>query len=135
MQIAPEVMPPISFQGSYNRYKEHNNYCAKIEQILNYKTLVFILLTAISYAFLPARKKSLHAALVQVCVAVQNMVCLSRCSNHCWNSPTTIHCAHIHYLFGVCKHQASINESQRMLFFLHGRIRFLQFSLNSINFN
>jgi len=37
-----------------------------IEQIISYKTLFLNIVTIISYAFLPALNKSLHAALVKI---------------------------------------------------------------------
>ena len=40
-----------------------------IEQILSYKTLFFSIVTTISYAFLPAMNKILHAALVKICTS------------------------------------------------------------------
>ena len=54
--VAPKVMPPIHFHGNDNGYKGHSN--TLIEQILSYKTLVFHIVTTISYAFLPAMSKS-----------------------------------------------------------------------------
>ena len=42
------------------------SYCL-IEQILSYKTLFFSMITTVSYAFLPAMNKSLHAALIRIC--------------------------------------------------------------------
>ena len=40
-----------------------------IEQILHYKTLFFNTVTTISYAFLPAMNKSLHAMLTKICTS------------------------------------------------------------------
>ena len=40
-----------------------------IEQILSYKTLFFNIVTTNSYAFSPAKKKSLHATLVVICTS------------------------------------------------------------------
>ena len=40
-----------------------------IEEILNYKTLFFNIVTTISYAFLPAMSKSLHAVLIKICTS------------------------------------------------------------------
>ena len=51
-----------------------------IEQILSYTTLFFNIITTISYAFLPVMNKSLHAVLIKICVAIQNMACLSLCN-------------------------------------------------------
>ena len=58
-------MPPVYFGGNRNRYKKPNN--TLIEQILSYKALFFNTVTVISYAFLPAMNKSLHAMLVNIC--------------------------------------------------------------------
>ena len=58
-------MPRIYFHGNYNRYKEQK----LIEQILSYKTLSFNIVTTITYAFLLAMNKSLHAALAEICTS------------------------------------------------------------------
>jgi len=39
------------------------------EHILSYETLFFNIVTTISYAFLPAMNKSLHAMLVKICTS------------------------------------------------------------------
>ena len=56
------VISPVYFHGNHNRQREHNN-TIQIEQILSYKTLFFSTANTISYAFLPAMHKSLHATL------------------------------------------------------------------------
>jgi len=92
-----------------------------IEQILSYKILFFNIVTTISYKFLRAMNKSLHAVLVKSCTAVQNMACLSQ-HHHCWNAPpTTSLCSHP--LFGLYKRSASLNECQRVQFFPHGEFQ------------
>jgi len=53
--------------GSYSRYKEHNN--SLIQQVLSYKSLFFSIVTTISSAFPPAMNKSPHAALVKICTS------------------------------------------------------------------
>ena len=40
-----------------------------MEQILNYKALFFNILAIVSYAFLPAMNKSLHATLIKICTS------------------------------------------------------------------
>jgi len=55
-------MPPVYFGVNRNRYEKPNN--TLIEQILSYKALFFNTVAVISYAFLPAMNKSLHAMLV-----------------------------------------------------------------------
>lgn len=62
--VAPKVMPLVYFQGNHSSYEEHN----LIEQILSCKTLFFIIITMISYVFLPAMSKSLHASTVRICM-------------------------------------------------------------------
>jgi len=54
-----------------------------IEEILSYKTLSFSIVTTISYAFLLAMKKSLHATLLKIHLAIQNVARLSCCCCHC----------------------------------------------------
>jgi len=85
-------MPPIYFHGNYNRYKEHDNHLT--EQILSYTTLFISRVTTVSCAFLPVMKKSLHGARITICMAAQNMACLSchchqllKCITH---SPTEL---------------------------------------------
>ena len=93
MQDALKIMPPICFHGNYNKYKKHNN---TIWQILSYKTLLFKTITTISYAFLPGMIKSLHAVLIKICMAVQNVVCLSYYCHHFYNTPP--HYASMYFL-------------------------------------
>jgi len=88
-------MPPIYFQGNYDRFKEENN--CLIEQIFSYKTPFFNTVTTVSYALLLPMNKSC-------------MLCLYRSA---WLSGTPLafhitviaaethhplpHCAHIHH--------------------------------------
>jgi len=98
-----------------------------MEQILSYKTLVFNIVTTMRYAFLPAMYKSLHAALIKMCMAVQNMAYLSHCRCHCWNTPPKASlCSYP--LFGLHKCSASIDEYQWVPFSPHGKIQFHTFS-------
>jgi len=59
-----------------------------IEQILIYKTLFSNTVTTISYALLPTMNKSMHAMLVKICMAIQNVACLSWHCHHCWKGTT-----------------------------------------------
>ena len=56
--------------------------CYLIEQILRNKTLFFNTVTTTNYAFSPTVNNSLHDTPVKICMAVQNMVCLSYCCHH-----------------------------------------------------
>jgi len=120
MLVAPKVISVIYFHGKYNRYKEHNN------TVLSCETLFCNIATTISYAFLPAMNKNLHAVLVNICMAVWNVAHLSHGCCHCWNTPsTTWLCSNT--LFGLHKYSASIHECQWRPFFLHGGIQHLCF--------
>ena len=86
-----------------------------VDQTLSYKTLVFNTVTAINCAFSPANK-SLHTALIKVCVAIWNMACISHCCYCCWNTPPAASlCSHP--LFDLHKRSASINRCQWGHFF------------------
>ena len=80
------------------------------EQILSYK---IPFQHTISYAFSPALTKSLHAALVTICMVVQNVPCHSCCSYLCWNLPPTASLCW-HPLFGLHQRLASINGFQQV---------------------
>ena len=54
-------MLPIYFHEHYNSYKAQQHYL--IQLILSYKTLLLSTVTTVSYTFLLAMNKSLHAAL------------------------------------------------------------------------
>ena len=59
--------------------------------------------------FLSAYWDTLHFMVWQLCMAVQNVTCLSRHYCHCWNAPpTTLLCSHP--LLDFHKHSASFNE-------------------------
>ena len=94
--------------------KEHNN-------------TVFITVT-VSCAFLPALNKSLHAANLTICMAVQNVPCLPCCCHHCWNTPPTASlCSRP--LVGLHKCSTSIDECQWVpFFFSHGGIQWHTFA-------
>jgi len=47
------------------------------------QSIFFNIFTTVSYAFLPAMNKSLHDALVKICMAVWNVARLSCCCHHC----------------------------------------------------
>ena len=49
------------------------------EQILSYKTLFFHVVTIVSYALLPTVNKSLHAALIKICISQGNPLFHSFC--------------------------------------------------------
>jgi len=55
-------MPSIYLHRNYNGGREHN----LIEQTLSRKTQFLNIVTIISYVFLPAINKSLHAALIKI---------------------------------------------------------------------
>jgi len=57
-----------------------------------------------------------YFVVLQLCMTVQNMTCLSCCSCHCWNIPP-ITSLYWHPLFGLHKCSASISEHQRVPFF------------------
>ena len=57
-----------------------------IKQILSYKALFFIIVTAISYAFSPTMNKSLHAVLIKICTNRGDPLLLSPLMKH------TTHC-------------------------------------------
>ena len=85
-------MPPVCFHGNYNIYKEHNSTHYMIEQIFSYKTLFFNTVTTIGCAFSLVINGSLRAELLTSAPAE---VPLCHC-HHCWNAPSTPHCAHTH---------------------------------------
>jgi len=112
-------MPPIYFQGDYNRNKEYNN---TIWQRKFSAAKHHFQHSTISYVFSPVMNESLHATLVTICIAVRNVACLSHCCCHCWNTPsTTLLCSNP--CFSLHKHSASINKCQGMPFCLHGGIQ------------
>jgi len=86
----------------------------------------FSTVTTISCAFSLAMNKSLHAALVNISIAIQNMVCASFHCCHCWNSQPTAS-QRSHPLLDHRKHSANVNECQLVPFFLHERIQFHTF--------
>lgn len=77
-------------------------------RILNYRTLFFTV-TTICYVFSPTMSKSLHALRVKICMVIQKVVCLFHCCHHCWNTPPTTHCAHMHSLVSINIQKASMN--------------------------
>lgn len=56
-------------------------------QLLNY---FFNIVNTISYVFLPVMSKSLHAVLIRICTAVQNLAYLPQHSHHCWNASLSL---------------------------------------------
>jgi len=87
------------------------------EQILSYKTLFFNIVTTTGYAFSPAMNKSLHAALIKICMVIQNMACLSCLYCHCWNTWPTASLSS-HPLFGHHKYSLRFNECSWVPFLL-----------------
>ena len=81
------------------------------EQISSYKTLFSNVVTTISYSFSLVINTSLHVTLTEVCMAVQNVACLSCCCHQCWNTPPTAS-LFSHPLFGVHKYSPSVDECQ-----------------------
>ena len=78
-------MPPISFHGKYNRYKEYSNtvWQSKFSAI---KYDFFYIVTITRYAFLPAMNTSLHAMLVKICTSRGDPLLLSsllKCITSC----------------------------------------------------
>ena len=82
-------MPPNYFHGNYNRLHH------LMEQILSYKMLFFNIVTTISYEFLQAKNKSLHAMLVlKMCPSGGDPILLL---------PLLKRTTHCHPLFGLHK--------------------------------
>lgn len=96
------------------------------EESLTFKMLIFKVAWTIHWGFSSPVNKSLHATLPKICLAVQNVTCLSHHYWHCWNNTSwgwnTSPCSHPP--FGLCKHSASINECQWVPVFLHGGIQY-----------
>ena len=102
----------------------------QIKRVLSCITVLFNTVTTISSAFLPAMNKSLHATLVNICMAVQNATCLSyHCPTVEMNPPPPPPppppSAHIQ--FDLQKHSASAKDSG-CYFFLHECIQFHPFA-------
>ena len=120
-------MPPAYIRRNYSRYKEHNNTIWK-RKFSATKKVLFNVVTIISYAFSPATNKSLHTVLIKICIAVQNVACLSCCCHHCWNAPPTASLCW-HPLFSPHKCSASVDECQLCaIFFLHESIQWHTFA-------
>ena len=63
-----------------------------------------------------ADQDALHFMVWQLCMTIQNLVCLSHRCYHCWKAPsTTSLCSHL--LVGLWKCSAGIYECQQMQFF------------------
>ena len=82
-----------------------------IEQILSYKTLLFSTVTTTSYAFLPAMHKSPHVVLINICMVIQNVPCLSLTVATAEMHHLPPHCANIHCLVSINVQQALMNVS------------------------
>ena len=76
------------------------------EKIVSYKTLFFNILTTISYAFLPAMSKSLHATLVKICTCESDPLMAVTTAETQHPSP---HCAHIYCLVSINVQQTSMS--------------------------
>ena len=83
------------------------------------------IVTTISSAFLPEVKKSLHAVLIKTCTSGSDP--LSPLLNA---PPTASPC--LHSLFGLHKCPASLNECQRLTFFLNGGIQCHSFASSAL---
>jgi len=78
--------------------------------------IFFNIATTISFAFLPARNKSLHATLTKICTAICNMAWLSCPCHHCCNTIRTVSlCSHP--LLSLHKYSARIDECHWVPFF------------------
>jgi len=94
-----------------------------IEQVLNYKTLFFSIITTISYGFSTLMNKNLHAVLVKICTDGVDPLFQRYCDGvaaDMHHSPP--HCIHIHCLLSINIKQASMNISGCNFFLSHGRI-------------
>ena len=89
-------------------YKKAQEYYL-IGQIFSYKTLFFNTITTISYAFLPAMNKGLHATLIK-------MVSVEVTHHFSVSPPTSSLCSHSQEL-SLHKPSASNNKCQWILFF------------------
>ena len=65
----------------------------------------FSTVTITSYAFLLVMNASLHAVLIKIWMSIWNVASLSCRCHHCWNTPFTSHCAHIHCLVSINVHK------------------------------
>ena len=106
-------------------YKKAQEYYL-IGQIFSYKTLFFNTITTISYAFLPAMNKGLHATLIK-------MVSVEVTHHFSVSPPTSSLCSHSQEL-SLHKPSASNNKCQWILFFffLHGRIQWHAFASSAL---
>ena len=101
------------------------------EQTLTYTTVFVNIVTIISHALLAVMNKSLHAVLVNICMAIWNMACLTCCWHQFWNAPPPASlCSHP--LFGLYKCSTRINDCQWVPFFLHGRIQWHTFASHAL---
>jgi len=83
-QVNLKWMSPIYLCGNYNRYKSTKNTYF-IEQIHSYRTVFFSVTTTITYVFLPAMNKSLHAVFVNTCTSGHDPLSTStflKCTTH-----------------------------------------------------
>ena len=76
--------------------------------------------------------RSLHAALVKICMAIGNAACLPYCCHHCWNTPSIASlCSYP--LFGLHKCSPNIEECQWVQFFPCRGIQFHNFASYTIS--
>ena len=68
--------------------------------------LLFSIVTTTNYAFSPVINESLQAALIKICMSVQNVASFSRCCCHCWYAVCTT---------SLCS-QASVNVNGCIFF-------------------
>ena len=94
-----------------------------IEQILSCTTLFLNIVTATSYAFLPAMNKSLNTTLIIVRMAICNVACLSHIVITAETHHPPPHCANIHCFISI-KCSTSVKECQWVQFFPYGGIQF-----------
>lgn len=73
-------MPPVYFHGNYDRYKEHSNTVWK-SIFSATKYYFFNVDMSISYRFSPAKDKSLHVVLINICTSrVEPLFPLLKCT-------------------------------------------------------
>ena len=103
--LQKECLLIISFLQLIQRAQWHN----LIEQILNYKALLFHTVTSVSYAFLSAMN-CLCAVLLKICTGGDDSLFHS-CYNYITAEMHPLHCTHNPRLISINVQQASMNVS------------------------
>ena len=99
-------MPPISFHGNYNSYKDHSNTVWSSEFMAT-EHYFSAYLSPLADLYEWAGHDTPHFVMWQLCMAIQITACLSHHCHHCWNTPPTAS-LRSHPLFGLHKHSAHI---------------------------